>query len=136
MLLVMSTPRILVIDDDEVVRELMCELLRARDCEVFSAGSPIGVSKLIRQHNIDLIVLDVLMPEMSGDKLARLLRGNPKLQQLTIVLVSGSESGSLDRIATEVSADAVVSKANLREQLAFVALAALRRKALSRTMPK
>jgi CheY-like chemotaxis protein len=132
----MSTPRILVIDDDEIVRELMCELLRERGCEVFSTGSPIGVSKLIRQHEIDLIVLDVMMPEMSGDKLARLLRGNPKLQQLTIVLVSGTESGSLARIATEVSADAVVSKADLREQLALVALAALRRKALSRTMAK
>ena len=132
----MSGPSVLVIDDDEIVRELMCELLRTRGCEVSSTGSPIGVSKLIVQHQIDIVVLDVVMPDMSGDKLAKLLRGNPKLQQLTIVLVSSTQSDNLHRIAAEVRADAVVSKSELREQLAMIALGAFRRKMLSRTMPK
>lgn len=132
----MSNPRVLVIDDDEIVRELMCELLRARGCVVFDSGTPIGVTKFISQQHIDIIVLDVMMPDISGDKLAKLLRSNGKLGQLTIVLVSSGAPEELARLASEVSADAVVSKSEIREQLALVAMAAHRRRALSRTMSK
>ncbi len=125
----MSGPRVLVIDDDEIVREAMCELLRASGCQVFDAGSPIGVTKLIVQHQIDIIVLDVMMPDISGDKLAKLLRGNPKLQQLAIVLVSSGKHEDLAGLAAEVAADSVVSKSEIHSQLAFVALAAHRRRA-------
>jgi two-component system phosphate regulon response regulator PhoB len=126
----MSGPRVLVIDDDEIMRELMCELLRKQDCEVFDAGSPIGVTKLIAQHRIDIVILDVMMPDISGDKLARLLRSNPKLQRLTIVLVSSSNREDLTELASGVAADSVVSKSEIRTELARVALAAYRRRSL------
>jgi CheY-like chemotaxis protein len=127
----MASPRILVIDDDEIVREGMCELLRGRGCEVFDAGSPIGVTKLIVQHHIDVIVLDIMMPDISGDKLARLLRSNPKLQQLAIVLVSSGKQEDLARLAVDVAADSVVSKSDIHTELARAALAAHRRRALT-----
>ena len=124
----MSVARVLVIDDDEIVRELMCELLRAAGCDVFDTGSPIGVTKLIAQHRVDTVVLDVVMPDISGDKLAKLLRNNPRLQQLAIVLVASGKEEDLAKLASEVSADAVVPKSDLVERLATVALAAHRRR--------
>ncbi|HXN33310.1 MAG TPA: response regulator [Polyangiaceae bacterium] len=127
----MSSPRVLVIDDDEIVRELMCELLRERGCDVFDAGSPIGVTRLIVQHQIDIVVLDVMMPDISGDKLAKLLRRNAKLQKLTIVLVSSGKHEDLSQLASDVAADSVVSKSEIRSQLAVVALAAHRRRAFA-----
>jgi CheY-like chemotaxis protein len=127
----MVNPRALVIDDDEIVRALMSELLRAQGCDVFDTGSPIGVTKLIVQHQIDIVVLDVMMPDISGDKLAKLLRRNPKLQQLAIVLVSSGEHDDLAQLASDVEADSVVSKSEIRGELARVALAAHRRRALS-----
>lgn len=127
----MANPRVLVIDDDEIVREGMCELLRGRGFEVFDAGSPIGVTKLIVQNQIDVVVLDVMMPDISGDKLTRLLRSNPKLQQLAIVLVSSGKEEDLTRLAAEVAADSVVSKAEIHTDLARAALAAHRRRALT-----
>jgi CheY-like chemotaxis protein len=126
----MANPRVLVIDDDEIVRELMCELLRKEGCEVFETGTPIGVTKLIAQHRIDMIVLDVMMPDISGDKLAKLLRSKPKLQRLTIVLVSSSNREDLTELASGVAADSVVSKSEIRTELPRVALAAYRRRAL------
>jgi CheY-like chemotaxis protein len=123
----MAGARVLVVDDDEIVRELMCELLRARGCDVFDAGSPIGVTKLITEHRIDAIVLDVMMPNISGDKLAKLLRSNPKLDQLKIVLVSSGRQEDLAKLASDVSADAVVSKADIHGRLAEVVLSAHRR---------
>lgn len=132
----MLQPRVLVIDDDEVVREVMCTILRANGMEVFDSGSPIGVTKFVTQHAIDVIVLDVMMPDLSGDKLAKLLRNNSRLQQLAIVLVSSGNPNHLDQLATETGADSVLPKSDLRSQLALVVMAAHRRRALSRTMPK
>ena len=130
----MTLPRVLVIDDDEIVRELMCEILRHSGCEVIGTGSPIGVTKLITQHRIDVVVLDVMMPDISGDKLAKLLRSNPKLRELAIVLVSSDKQEHLAQIAAEVSADSVLTKADVRTQLSLVVLSTHRRRALSRSM--
>jgi CheY-like chemotaxis protein len=111
----------------------MCELLRDKGCEVFSVGTPIGVTRLIGIHKIDVIVLDVMMPDISGDKLAKLLRSNPRLSQLTIVLVSGEDGNALDLMAAEVKADTVVSKSNIQHDLANSVLSAHHRKLLSAT---
>lgn len=131
-----TAPRVLVIDDDEVVREVMCELLHAKGCEVFDSGSPIGVTRLISQHVIDVVVLDIMMPDISGDKLAKLLRSNPKLMKLKIVLVSSAQCDRLDQIATEVEADAVVSKTNIRAELASVVMSTHHRRMPSKSIPK
>jgi CheY-like chemotaxis protein len=130
----MNRTRVLVIDDDEIVRELMCELLRNGGCEVFDSGSPIGVTKLISEHQINVVVLDVMMPDISGDKLTKLLRRNPRLQELAIVLVSSGDPERLQAMAREVEADSVVSKSELRGQLSLVVQAVHRRRSLSRTL--
>jgi len=130
---VTTNPRVLVIDDDEIVREVMCDLLRTRGCEVFDSGSPIGVTRTIGEQKIDVVVLDVMMPGLTGDKLAKLLRGNPRMPKLSIVLVSGADSNNLRDIAQEVKADAVVSKSEIHRELALVVVSAHRRRALAQT---
>jgi CheY-like chemotaxis protein len=130
---VSTNPRVLVIDDDEIVREVMCDLLRTRGCEVFDSGSAIGVTRTVGEQNIDVVVLDVMMPGLSGDKLAKLLRENPRMPMLTIVLVSGTDSSNLEEIAMNVKADAVVSKSDIHRELAMVVVSAHRRRALART---
>lgn len=129
----MAHTRVLVIDDDKTIREAMCEQLRAGGCEVFDTGSPIGVSKLVAQHQINVVVVDVIMPDISGDKLVKLLRSNPRLNDLAVVLVSSSDPQQLRTIAKEVDADAVVTKSELRAQLTLVVQNAHRKRSLMRT---
>ena len=131
-----NQPRVLIIDDDEIVREVMCELLRKAGCTVFDAGSPIGVTRAIVEHQIDVIVLDVMMPDISGDKLARLLRNNPRMHQLSIILVSGADVTRLSQIAADVKADSVVHKADIHHELSHVVTSTYRRKLVTRTSPK
>jgi CheY-like chemotaxis protein len=69
------------------------------------------------RNDISVLVLDVFMPSMDGDKFARLLRGNPKLSQLNIVLVSGASMEELTQIASRVSASTVIPKGEVRERL-------------------
>jgi CheY-like chemotaxis protein len=132
----MSEIRVLVIDDDDVVRELMCDLLRKRDYVVFGSGSPIGVTKLITQNLINVVVVDVMMPDISGDKLARLLRNNQKMKDVAIVLVSSGELDALTQLAKSVQADAVVPKSELRTQLAIVVGRIHASRQLSKTFPR
>ncbi len=79
--------------------------------------TPIGVSSCILQNAITLVVLDINMPTLSGDKLARLLRGNPRFKRLGIILVSGCSTRELTALAQEVKANAVVSKESMRRDL-------------------
>jgi two-component system OmpR family response regulator len=125
-------PKVLVIDDDELVRAVICDLLRSKGCEVFEISSPLGVSRAIADHKIDVLLLDVLMPELSGDRLAKLLRSNPRMRELAIIFVSSAEPSELSRVATEVSADAVVPKAAIHTELATTVVSVFRRRNLER----
>ncbi len=106
----LTSRRVLVIDDDDVARESMVELLRKEGHHVTSLPSPIGATKHVIQSKADVVVIDVMMPSLRGDKLASLLTKNPKLRKLGIVLVTGAPAEELNRIASLVNASAVVEK--------------------------
>lgn len=110
--------RVLVIDDDDVSRELQCSVLRAAGHHIMDLPTPIGATRLIQDNEIEAVVVDVMMPALSGDRLTKLLRNNPRFRGLGVVLVSGDATVDLDGLAREVSADAVVHKAAIREQIA------------------
>src|SRR5882724_4118946 len=109
--------KVLVIDDDAVARELLVSILREGGHETFELHSPIGATQIIAKEGLDAVVLDVLMPAFSGDKLAMMLRSNPRLSHLIIVLVSSCDKRELDNLAKQVHADAVVSKRDARTTL-------------------
>jgi CheY-like chemotaxis protein len=124
--------RVLLIDDDDVAREFLAELLRAAGHEVFELPSPIGATRTIIGEGIDAVVLDVFMPDMDGDKSAKVLRENPRLSGLAIVLVSSSDLSQLEEIAARVRADGVVCKVDARTTLVPTVHAALRGRTKSR----
>jgi CheY-like chemotaxis protein len=116
--------RVLVIDDDDIARELAVSILRGGGYETFDLPSPIGATQVILNTEIEVVVLDLMMPGLSGDKLAKMLRSNPRLQNLVIVLVSSCAVAELKALATKVKADSVVSKSDVRKSLRAVVEAA------------
>lgn len=121
--------RVLVIDDDDVAREMLCGTLRDAGHDVHDLPSAIGATRAIFDQNIEAVVLDVMMPSINGDKLARLLRQASKGKHLTIILVSSRPVTELSDLASSAQADAVVSKGAVRKELAQT----LRRAHLQRT---
>ncbi len=107
--------KILVIDDCAVARAEMTDLLSANGYTVSTLASPIGASRVIATEAIDVVVIDVQMPSIRGDRLAALFRGNPKLSHLGVILVTGSSEKELQQLAVKARADFIVSKARLRE---------------------
>jgi CheY-like chemotaxis protein len=111
-----GTTAVLVIDDDEFLRFAIVEQLHAAGCTTYELPSAIGATQLIQKHNIQVVVVDILMPTMRGDKLAQVLRKNPRLAHVGVILISGGgDSVRLDALGAEVGADAVLEKGNLMD---------------------
>ncbi|MFO7177163.1 MAG: response regulator [Pseudomonadota bacterium] len=110
-------PRILLIDDDDLTREIFATTLREAGYEVFELPSPIGASRTIMNEQIEIVVLDMYMPQLNGDKFAKMLRNTPRLERIAIVLISSCDPTELADTARRVRADAVVSKADASTQL-------------------
>lgn len=80
---------VLVVEDEKPVRDLLCRVLEGHGYTVVVAQNP-GEALLISEENgreIDLVVTDVVMPHLSGHKLAKRLRGNAP--ELRVLLISG-----------------------------------------------
>lgn len=104
---------ILVVDDSDLAREHMCNLLEEAGYRVIALSSPIGSTRAILDNDVRAVVIDVFMPGMRGDRLALLFRRNPRLKDLGVVLVSGENAEELVRLSIESGADAVVAKSDL-----------------------
>ena len=108
---------VLVIDDSDIARAAMARALSAAGLKVVELPSPIGATSAILRSQARVVVVDVNMPSMRGDKLAALFRKSDRFQTLKIVLVSGNDTVLLDELAQEARADAAVTKAAGNEAL-------------------
>lgn len=113
--------RVVIIDDDDFEREFVADLLRtAGHFNVSSMSSVFGLTNHLINEQVEVVVLDVMMPSIRGDKLATLLRKSPALAKLGVVLISSLPETELAPLMAEVEVDAFVSKANLRAELVAV----------------
>jgi PleD family two-component response regulator len=106
---------VLVIDDSEIARVSMARVLQEAGYRVFALPSPIGATRAIMKNKVGVVVADVLMPGMRGDRLAALFRSNPRFRSLGVILVSGAADVELHELALEVRADATLQKSRLSE---------------------
>ena len=107
-------PTVLVVDDSDIARAEMKRLLSEAGMTVLTLASPIGATRAILDGNVEVVVIDVLMPGMRGDRLAALFRSNPRFKTLGVVLVSGEPPSELRRLLEETGASAVVPKSDMR----------------------
>lgn len=132
MLMMPTTPHMLMIDDDRKLSRLFVDFLRANGIDAAVEGdSAQGLARALREH-WDLVVVDVMLPEMDGFQLLRQLRRESRVP----VLMLTSRGGEDDRVqGLEQGADDYLAKtASSRELLARIR-ALLRRGAPTATMP-
>jgi CheY-like chemotaxis protein len=122
--------KILVIDDDDIARELLSSTLRKAGHETYELESSIGATRCIHEQGVDAVVLDVMMPTINGDKLARMFRSGAQGRKLGIVLVSSRSQEELAALAAAAEADEVVTKGDVRIRLAAAVQRAVERRVL------
>jgi two-component system chemotaxis response regulator CheY len=109
--------QVLVVDDHEISRNSVIRLLESGGFKVVGASSAIGATRLALRHGIQVAVIDLNMPAMRGSSLIQVIRKSPRLAHVGIVLLSGASDEELVTAAGEASADAAVSKLNMRDTL-------------------
>jgi len=122
--------RVLVVDDDLTVREVLTTYLRARGHAVVEAGDGVEALRLVRADQPDLVVLDVLLPGMDGREVCRRLRA---MGDIPIIMLTalGLEA---DRVhGLEIGADDYVGKPFSPRELALRVDSVVRRTGGDRT---
>ncbi len=109
---------LLVVDDNDMVRRTIARMLRRAGHIVIERDSPIGVSAVALREKPDAILLDYHMPAMRGDSLVAVIKKNPSLQSLPIILISAMENqNELISIADQAGVNAVVPKTLINQEL-------------------
>jgi len=81
--------RLLVVDDEPSIRTLVKQVLEMEGFQITEAGSAREALRALEEHDIDLLVTDILMPEVTGLELAEAARVEDPA--LPILFISGSE---------------------------------------------
>ncbi len=79
---------IVVVDDNPVSRELICEVLESPDLELFQAGDGQGALELITDVCPDLVLMDIQMPVLDGFAALAKLRVDPRFRTLPVMAVT------------------------------------------------
>lgn len=103
-------PRILVVDDDWLNRDLLQAYLTASGCEVVTAADGQIALELALSDSPDLALVDVQMPRMDGLELCYALKTTPQTQFVPVVIVTALDSEEEKLKAIEVGADDFVTK--------------------------
>lgn len=81
--------KILVADDSEEIRALVCDLLKQEGYEMIESENGIDALNKILKERPDLILLDLIMPELDGFSLTMQLRKNEETKDIPIIIISG-----------------------------------------------
>ena len=100
----------LVVDDDPVILELLVLNLELEGHEAITARDGREALTLAREAAPDLLLLDIMMPELDGFAVCRELRGDPRTAELPVVLLSARAQGSDLVRGQAAGADAYVTK--------------------------
>lgn len=101
---------VLVVDDNEQNLELMLAYLEDVDCTTLSAAGGQEALDITREEKPDLILLDVMMPKMSGFEVCRCLKGDPGTSDIPIIMVTAlNELDDIER-AIDSGTDDFLSK--------------------------
>lgn len=106
----MTTPRILIADDNAQNRELLEALLAKIDCDTEMAVDGQDTLNKVESFHPDLILLDVMMPKLNGFEVCRKLKADPAYSRIMILMVTAlSELGDIER-AVAAGTDDFLSK--------------------------
>ena len=77
--------KILLVDDNHVPREMIRELLEKYKLKVEEAANGLEAQNIMKEQKFDLVITDLIMPEMNGYELCRWIKSNPETEETPVV---------------------------------------------------
>ena len=113
------TPTILIVDDEPSNLKLMHTLLKAEGYGSLRAVCGADALALAATHHPDLILLDIMMPEMDGYEVARQLKANPHTRNIPIIMTTALDDRASRLKALEMGAEEFLTKPVDRAELSI-----------------
>jgi len=89
--------RLLIIDDDEDIRDMLKAFFESSDYIVSTLGKANNIFDAYNKYQPDLILLDYKLPEENGDKICLQLKSNPGTFHIPVIMISGHPKSTLER---------------------------------------
>jgi len=102
--------RILVVEDEPVIRELVRSMLTDDGVQVECAANGVEGLKLARTSKFDLILLDVVLPQMDGITVCRLLKADPTTAAVPLHMLTAKAKKADVEAATRAGANGYIHK--------------------------
>jgi two-component system alkaline phosphatase synthesis response regulator PhoP len=105
-----KTPLVLVVDDNRENLELLEAYLEDLNCRTISAYDGPEALEIVKKDTPDIILLDIMMPKMSGFEVCRRIKNDPATSHIAVIMVTAlNEFGDMQR-AVDCGTDDFVSK--------------------------
>ncbi|MEM8811652.1 MAG: response regulator [Pseudomonadota bacterium] len=101
----MVGPRVLIVDDEEVNRDLLEQELALMGCESLAAEDGLEALELLRDETVDVVLLDLLMPRLDGFGTLRAMRDDPDLSEIPVLVISALQDVGNVVAAIELGAE-------------------------------
>jgi CheY-like chemotaxis protein len=102
--------RLLVVEDNEIERQSIVDLLQHEGVEIDTAGTGAEALEALRNSKFDCLIIDLRLPDISGFELMETIREDPDLRELPIVVCTGKDLTESDSIQLARMAESVVLK--------------------------
>jgi len=106
----MQPLKIMIVDDDETTLEVTAAVLESRGYQVIKRDSAIGTTMAILREQPAVVLLDVHMPGLNGDRLAELVTPRNGKPTPMVILHSGSKRAELEPLAARCGAAGIIEK--------------------------
>lgn len=102
--------RIAILEDDPDYREILTKLLENEGFEVFVAPTGFEIVNEIVRKQPDLILLDLMLPELSGEKVIDLFKTKEVIKDIPVIIISAKDKSEIKKAAKEIKAVAYFIK--------------------------
>lgn len=109
--------KILFAEDDDSMRRFVEIILKKAGYEVLTAEDGLAAMQIALETEIDAVVADAIMPNMSGYDLCRMLRGNAGKKEIPLIILSGMANESSGANAQKIADVFLVKDTNLKDNL-------------------
>ena len=114
----MSKPRILIVDDEPDVVTMMQRALSTEGFEVLTAYDGLAALDIAETEQPDVIVLDIMMPMMSGYETCAQLKQNPNTKDIPVLCLTSASNPEVKGKAQKAGAQGLLNKPILPRELA------------------
>ncbi len=113
----MEKKKILIVDDDKVLLEMAKDVLAQEGYSVFTSDQSLGTSQKVAKIKPHLIVMDVNMPGLGGDKICKILKESSINKKMKIILYSIKDEDELKGLVAQSEADDFLRKSSNSQEL-------------------